>query len=183
MSEAHQRKLPDRLEQMPMSDAPSPWSVIGGSLVGGLTDIGFVPNTDDLLVVSSQGRGLFDTISGEKLARDSEEFFDNPDETGMTAPGIGRANGVPVPLAGLHGGGLLRITRDGWSITIAQLPWPRHVIFLSSKYAAPYDDSGNSWKICDDGACEYRMAGFSPSGCAFVFASSCELVIYGRDAG
>ena len=57
MPESHQQKLRDRLERMPMSDAPSPWSVIGGSSVGGLTDIGFVPNTDDLLVVSSQGRG------------------------------------------------------------------------------------------------------------------------------
>ena len=35
-----------------------PWSMIGGFAVGGLMDVGFVPNTDDLLVVSSQGRGF-----------------------------------------------------------------------------------------------------------------------------
>lgn len=168
---------------MPISDVPAPWSAIGGSAVGGLTEIGFVPDTDDLLVVSSQGRGLFDTLTGEKLSRDYEEFFDNSDPMGFSAPGIGRASGLNVPLAGLRGGGLPRITHDGWMIDVIQLPWPRHVMFLSSNYKPCYDDSGDAWKICDDGACEYRMAGFSPSGRAFVFASSCELVIYGRNAG
>jgi hypothetical protein len=181
MSQSHQDKLREILERMPMSDVPPPWSVVGGSAVGGLTEIGFVPGTDDLLVVSSQGRGLFDTVTGEKLSRDDEEF-ENLDPTGLSAPGIGRAEGVTVPLAGLHGGGLQRTTRDGWSIEVIQLPWPRHVLFLSSNYKSCYDDSGNSWKICDDGACEYRMAGFSPSGHALVFATSCELVIYGRNA-
>jgi len=183
MTEAHQEKLRGILERMPMSDAPEPWSVAGSFAVGGLTDIGFVPNSDDLLVISSQGRGLFDTLSGEKLSRDDDEFFDNPDSTGLSAPGIGRANDVTVPLAGLHGGGLSRCTKDGWMIDVIHLPWPRHVLFLSSNYKPCYDESGNSWKICHDGVCEYRMAGFSPSGRAFVFASSCELVIYGRNAG
>lgn len=183
MSDSYQDELREVLKRMPFSDVPAPWSVIGGSAVGGLTEIGFVPGTDDLLVVSSQGRGLFDTLTGEKLARDSDEFFDNPDPTGLTAPGIGRASNSTVPLAGLHGGGLPRITHDGWIIDIVQLPWPRHVLFLSSNYKPCYDNSGHSWKICDDGACEYRVAGFSPSGRAFVFASSCELIIYGRKAG
>ena len=183
MFESHQEKLRGILERMPMSEVPAPWSLIGGYAVGGLTEIGFVPGTDDLLVISSQGRGLFDTLTGEKLSRDYEEFFENPDPTGLTAPGIGRASGSTVPLAGLHGGGLARTAHDGWSIEVVQLPWPRHVLFLSSNYKPSYDDSGNSWKICDDGACEFRTAGFSPSGRVIVFASSCELVIYGRNAG
>ncbi len=183
MTDSHQETLRKILERMPMSEVPEPWALIGGSAVGGLTEIGFVPDTDDLLVVSSQGRGLFDTLTGEKLSRDSEEFFDNPDSTGHTAPAIGRDSGKTVPLAGLHGGGLARVTRDGWMIDVIHLPWPRHVLFLSSEYKPCYDASGHSWKICDDGACEYRAAGFSPSGRAFVFASSCELVIYGRKAG
>ena len=183
MSESHQDKLRKILESMPISSVPEPWSIVGAFAVGGLTEIGFVPNSDDLLVVSSQGRGLFDAASGEKLSRDDEAFFDNPDSTGQTAPGIGRARDAIVPLAGLLGGGLPRITRDGWMIDVIQLPWPRHGLFLSSNFKPCYDDSGNSWKICEDGACEYRMAGFSPSGRAFVFASSCELVIYGRNTG
>lgn len=183
MSEAHQKKLRARLERMPMSDAPKPWSVVGMFAIGGLTEVGFVPNSDDLLVLSSQGRGLFDTRDGEKLSRDYEQFFDNPDSTGLTAPGIGRASDATVPLAGLHGGGLPRVTRDGWMIEVIQLPWPRHVLFLSSDFKPCYDDSGSSWKICEDGACEYRMAGFSPSGNAFVFALSCELAIYSRYTG
>lgn len=68
-----------------MSDAPAPRSVIGGSAVGGLTDIGFVPGTDDLLVVSSQGRGLFDTLTSENISRHYAEFFK-----------------IPIHLASLH---------------------------------------------------------------------------------
>ncbi len=46
MSESHQDKLREILERMPVSDAPAPWSVIGGSAVGGLTAVGFVPGAD-----------------------------------------------------------------------------------------------------------------------------------------
>jgi len=180
MSETYQDKLREILERMPVSDAPAPWSVIGSSAVGGLTAVGFVPGTDDLLVVSRQGRGLFDTRTGEKLSRDYEEFFENRDQSNLTAPGIGRASGSIVPLAGLYGGGLSRVTSDGWTIEVIQLPWPRHVLYLSSNYKPCYDNSGSAWKICDDRPCEFRSAGFSPSGRAFVFATSCELVIYGR---
>ncbi|WP_404310845.1 hypothetical protein [Neorhodopirellula lusitana] len=183
MSDSHQDTLRTHLERMPVSEPPAPWSVIGGSAVGGLTEIGFVPGTDDLLVLSGQGRGLFDTLSGAKIARDSNDAFDNPDASWLTVPAIGRHDGATVPLAGLVGGGLPRQTHDGWMLEVIQLPWPRHVLFLSSNYSPPYDDAGNSWKICDDGACEYRAAGFSPSGRSFVFASSCELVIYGRKGG
>ncbi|MEM9646551.1 MAG: hypothetical protein AAF989_16280, partial [Planctomycetota bacterium] len=106
MSDSHQDQLRKQLEHMPVSEPPAPWSVIGGSAVGGLTEIGFVPGTDDLLVLSSQGRGMFDTLSGAKIARDSNDAFDNPDTSWLTAPAIGRHNGATVSLAGLVGGGL-----------------------------------------------------------------------------
>ena len=179
---SHADELREILERMPVTKPPAPWSLIGEYSIGGLTEIGFVPESDDLLVVSSQGRGLFDTTSGDKIARDSDESFHNPDKTGHTVPAIGPADGQTVPLAGLMGGGLSKVTDDGWVIEVVQLPWPRHVLFLSSDFAPCYDDSGHAWKICDDEPCEYRMAGFSPSGNAFVFASSCELTIYGRSA-
>src|SRR6187455_1463149 len=108
-----------------------PWRIVGGFGIGGLTEVGFADGTDDLLVVSSQGRGLFDCLTGERLARDHEEMFENTDESGLTAPGIGRHSNTIFRLAGLQGGGLASFTRDGWGIHIVQLPWPIHVVFLT----------------------------------------------------
>lgn len=178
---SHQNRLRKRLERMPVSDPPEPWRLVGIGSIGGLTDIGFIPNSNDLLVVSSSGRGLFDTATGEKIARDTIEFFENADRTGQTAPAIGRHDGVVVPLAGLNSsGGLRRGTDDGWSIGIVQLPWPRHFLFLAADYKPIFDNTGHSWKLCTDEPCEFRAAGFSPRGESFVFATSGELLVYSR---
>jgi hypothetical protein len=37
--------------------------------IGGLHNVGFAPNSDYLIVLSSQGQGIFDCIKGEKIAR------------------------------------------------------------------------------------------------------------------
>ena len=181
MSEEYQRQLREGLERLPYADAPKPWRVVGGSAVGGLTEVGFAGGSDDLLVVSSQGRGLFDCLTGERLARDREEFFENADDSGLTAPGIGSREGTIFPMAGLHGGGLATHTHGGWGIHVVHLPWPIHVFFLTSNYQELNGKSGHITKIGNDEPCSYRAAGFSPTGRSLVIATSCELTIYGRD--
>lgn len=181
MPDKYQRKLRERLERLPYAKAPTPWRVVGGFGIGGLTEVGFADGSDDLLVASHQGRGLFNCITGERLARDQEEFFENADDSGMTVPGIGRHERTIFRMAGLHGGGLLTSTRDGWGIHVVHLPWPIHVFFLTSNYKELNDDTGHITKICNDEPCSFRAAGFSPTGRSFVIATSCELTIYGRD--
>lgn len=181
MPDEYQSQLRDRLERLPYADVPAPWRVVGGSGIGGLTEVRFADNSDDLLVVSHQGRGLFDCLTGARLARDEEEFFDNSDDSGMTAPGIGRHEKTIFRMAGLHGGGLATYTRDGWGIHVVQLPWPIHVFFLTSNDKELNDNTGHITKICNDEPCSYRAAGFSPTGRSLVIATSCELTIYGRD--
>lgn len=181
MSDEFQKQLRERLERLPYADAPPPWRIAGGSGIGGLTEVGFADGTDDLLVVSSQGRGLFDCLTGERIARDYEEMFENDDESGMTAPGIGKHANTIFRLAGLQGGGLSLFTRDGWGIHVVQLPWPIHVVFLTSEYKGLTDDTGHITKLCNDEPCSYRAAGFSPTGRSFVVATSGELTIYTRD--
>jgi hypothetical protein len=83
-------------------------------------------------------------------------------------------------LAGLQGGGLPLSTRDGWRIHVVQLPWPTHVVFLTSNYKELTDDSEYITKLCNDEPCTFRAAGFSPTGLSFVFATSGEVTIYTR---
>jgi hypothetical protein len=41
--------------------------------IGGLTEVGFVPGSSLLLVMSHQGRGLLSWGSGDRVARDRQE--------------------------------------------------------------------------------------------------------------
>jgi hypothetical protein len=181
MPDFYQRQLRERLEQLPYSPMPFPWRAIGGSGIGGLTEVGFADGTDDLLVVSSQGRGLFDCLSGERIARDCEAMFANSDSSGLTAPGIGKHQSIIFRLAGLEGGGLATCTQDGWVVHVIQLPWPIHVVFITRDYQDVSDTTGHITKLCNDEPCSFRAAGFSPTGRSFVFATSCQLMIYGRE--
>lgn len=177
---SHQERLRRRLEAMPFASPPFPWRQVSEASVGGLLGVGYVGKSDDLLVVSGQGRGLFDCLTGERIARDSDALFENTDESELTAPGIGKHLGVVVPIAGLEGGGLALGSRDGWRIDAIALSWPVHLIFLTSDYGSPADERASTWKIGSDEPCELRAAGFSPTGGSFVVATSCELKIYAR---
>jgi hypothetical protein len=149
--------------------------------VGGLIAVGFVRDSDDVLVLSEEECLLFHAVTGTMLARVPRDFSDDLNTPQHVAPAIDKHKGVLVSLAGLHGGGLSRATDDGWSIEVIQLPWPRHFLFLSSDYLQLPHAVGHMWKLCDDGGCSFRAAGFSPTGLSLVFATSRELVIYGRN--
>ena len=80
-----------------------------------MTCVGFgeVAGQDFLLVVSHDGRGVFD-LDGTRVARDRtpvDDLWHNSQQ--LTAIGIGPLDGIAVPLAGLWGGGLPLMTDDG----------------------------------------------------------------------
>jgi hypothetical protein len=181
MTDTYQNQLRKRLENLPYSQPPDPWSLVSSTVVGGLMQVGYADGTDDLLVVSSQGRGLFDCKTGQRIARDDDDSFPNSDESEMTAPGIGTHAETIFHLAGLQGGGLAACTRGGWGIHVLQLPWPIHVVFITSHYVDITDNTGFVMKLCNDEPCTFRAAGFSPTGRSFVVATSCELRIYARN--
>ncbi|MDA8746133.1 hypothetical protein N9N28_16025 [Rubripirellula amarantea] len=179
----YQDRLRNRLERLPLCNPPAPWRLVGGSFIGGLTEIGFIGGTADLLVVSSEGRALFDTLTGQKLSHDPSPRFEDPCAIHRMVPAIGKHIGIAVALVGPHGGGLSRATDDGWLIDVIPLPWPCHYLFLSSNYLRAFDGGGHTWKLCDDAPWSFRAAGFSDSGSTFVFATSGEIVIYSRAEG
>src|SRR5205823_3356821 len=98
--------------------------------VGGLRNVGFAPDLDLLLVVSSQGAGLFDCCSGQRIAREHEYDISYPDEVRLSAKGIGSLEGQSIRMAGLHGGGLRNSTEDGWHLEVEAARWPEHDIYL-----------------------------------------------------
>src|SRR5205085_11009349 len=95
---------------------PSPWRHVEDFAIGGLRNIGFAPDSDVMLVVSSQGAGLFDCIGGIRLARDPDYEITYGEEVRLSANGIGVLSGQVIRMAGLHGGGLRTCTLDGWSL-------------------------------------------------------------------
>jgi hypothetical protein len=173
------QQLTDAAVQAP----PHPWRFVASVAVGGLTHVGYSPESDTVLVLSSQGRGVIDCLTGTKVARDYEEFFPGLEESRLQCPGIGPLADRKIRIAGLTGGGLPTMKHDGWHLEALALPWPRYFVFLSRPFKSVLDGLESTTKVGDEGACEYRAHGFSDTGNSFVIALSCELNIYSRSAG
>ncbi len=69
-----------------------------------------------LLVETSDGRGLFNCRSGEKIFRDRNEYQDQ--ELKLLCNGIGPIENQVVRMAGLHGGGLPLSTPTRWTLEV-----------------------------------------------------------------
>lgn len=73
---AYQRAMRDRLLAAPVVAAPEPWRSVAFAAVGGLLGIGFATHPESghdlVMVVSHDGHGLFDAVTGEKIARDRD---------------------------------------------------------------------------------------------------------------
>jgi hypothetical protein len=166
-----------RIRQTAISPPPPPWTCLASHAVGGLTEVGFADDTDLLLVVSSQGRGVFDCLTGERVARDRAECDDDCyDERRLRARGIGPLETHWIRLAGLHGGGLPNGGRDGWSLVGVTLEWPIQNVLLVEPWKWIYDETARITKLAEDS--ETRAFGFSDTGNSFVIATSSGLEIY-----
>lgn len=139
--------------------------------IGGLILVGFAPQSDYLLVVSHQGRGVFDCLTGRKIARDSGEYLDYSE---FEAEGIGILANQTICVVGLFGGNLPNTTTDDWKLS--EKPEDSKQIFLSHKTLLEDD----ARFVGDEGGCEMRAFGFSETGNSFVIATSCDLIIYAK---
>lgn len=170
-----------KIRELPISEPPKPWRRTGEFGVGGLTDVGFGAGTDLLLVISSQGRGVFDCKTGEKVARNYDEG-DWLDVLALEAVGIGPLEGQRVRISGLSGGGLPQATKDGWTAEDFVLDWPDHSLLLVLPGSWVYGDCyGKPAEIIKAGIeSELRAWGFSPTGESLVLATSSDLTIWNR---
>ena len=179
----HPDPLRTHLSALPKVAPPKPWRRSTIMAVGGLRAIGFDRDSELLLIVSASGRGVVDCRSGERIARDAEDYWE--DEQFLEAAGIGPLAGKTLRVAGLTGGGLSLCTADGWSIELATLDWPATEILLLEPGADLYtpltDKPLAVHKLHTELA--LRACGFSYSGESFAVATSSDVAIYTRYAG
>ena len=162
---------------------PAPWQHRATWAVSGLVQVGYAENSYLLLVLSSQGRGVFDCLTGQKIARDYDEAGDYFDPIRLLAQGFGPMEAKCIRMAGLFGGGLPYTTLDGWSVDEQAPAWPTRTILLTPPTTE--NEQGrpvlhDPIVIGDDGACELRAYGFSETRRTLVIATSCSLFICAR---
>ncbi|MFD8012873.1 hypothetical protein [Streptomyces sp. NPDC058955] len=185
----YQEGLRRRLLAAPVVPAPAPWRNVFGdrAAVGGLTGIGFgvAPATghDLVMVVSHQGYGVFDAVTGERIARDRDPEDDGPDGTpDLSCAWIGPLAGQRVRVAGLSGGGLHTASGDGWFVDVEAPDWPNHRILLSDNggnwHRPPHTEGW--WHILHSTWSTLRAAGFSPTGRTLAVATSSDLTLWTR---
>jgi hypothetical protein len=185
----YQQQLRDRLLAAPVVAAPPPWQPVDhGTRIGGLLGIGFAVHPgnghDLVMVVSHDGHGLFDAVTGEKIARDRhpDPGTATPDASpDLACPGLGPATGTQVRIAGLFGGGLHATTSGGWSLDVEVPEWPNERVLLSAGGSFYKDPPGQGWwHIFDSTHSTFRAAGFSPSGLTLAVATSSDLTLWTR---
>jgi hypothetical protein len=183
MQTNHLDPLKKQLRALQQVAPPSPWHRVATISVGGLRSVGFGRNSELLLVISSAGRGVIDCGTGEKVARDDDEYYEN--EQFLEAEGIGPLQGQAIRISGLFGGGLPTPTSDGWSVELVSLDWPVKDILLlephSFLYGSLYGKPAIFHKIGAES--ELRACGFSYSGSSLVVATSSDIAIFYRDGG
>ena len=165
------------------SAPPAPWRTSGVFAVPGLEAIGFDRSGELLLVVSQEGRGVIDCVSGEKVARKHGDTGAHQPPHLLQAQGIGPLDGATVAMSGRHGGGLPRVTHDGWSLEVVTLEWPTQDVLLVppglSLFATDEDGPARFTRIESDP--DLQACGFSYTGRSLVVATATDLLIYHRD--
>jgi hypothetical protein len=176
----HLKPLQEKLLSLNIDEVPDPWRLVATFAVGGLRSVGFDRESENLLVVSSQGRGVIDCLTGEKVAQDYEEFYEN--ETSLEAQGIGILSDHTIRMSGLFGGGLPCITEDGWQIECVTLKWPEQMLILlqpsSHLYGGVTGHPDTMTKIFEDSC--IRAYGFSYTGRSFIIATTSDVTVFVR---
>ncbi|MBD1857982.1 hypothetical protein H6F69_20485 [Leptolyngbya sp. FACHB-1624] len=172
----HLEPLKKRLRSLEIDQVPDPWKRLAAFSIGGLRSVGYDRESDNLLVVSSQGRGVIDCLKGQKIARDDEEYYEN--ETYLEAQGIGILSDRIIRMAGLFGGGLPTITEDGWQLECVTLSFPEQMVILLPPNSYLYSKPNRMTKIYEDA--DIRAYGFSYSGKSFVIATPSDVTIFAR---
>lgn len=172
-------RLINLLNSVEERGSPPGWKITAAIAVGGLTEVGFSKVTNQLLVISSSGRCVIDCATGEKLARDYEEYSDWYDSLSLNCQGIGPLDGEVVTIAGMCGGGLPTISKYGESLERAAPEWPVEDIFFCPPGKSALMERHQ------DGCCRFisdhiHCVGFSWNGEFIVSATSSNITIWQR---
>ena len=173
--------IKQRIRQAPLSEPPEPWKLLGTIAIGDIMEVGFAEDSEMLLVLSGHDRELIDCHSGRRVARDPgvehrSSWYGAHDLIGN---GFGPMSGRQVRLAGVGGGGLARITRDGWGAVRAPIDWPDEFLLLTAPYSSIFHPEAQFWKLA--AAHEPVAWGFSYTGKSLIAATAEGVTIFGRE--
>lgn len=182
MTTAHLESLRSTIQDRQVTSPPYPWIESARYVVAGLLEVGFHRDSDLLLGLSASGLGVFDCLTGEKVAREHGEFF-FPNRY-LECEGIGPLAGSTIRMSGVSGGGLAVAAPDNWHVETVTLTWPDHHLLLvepdSWLHGERYNRPWVFYKLAVER--ELRAFGFSWSGNSLVIATSGSLTIYRRQA-
>lgn len=161
------------------------WTYKNTFAIGGLENVGYAPDQDLLIVLSSQGQGIFDCLKGEKIARlqNDSDWWKDFNETTNSIVGFDLLENIEISTCGLYGeDNLSKSTSDGWTLITSE-PQPDDKPFEEYLVQRVYlisPDKQQKVFITKDGPCELRALGFSKTEKSFIVALSCDLTIYSR---
>lgn len=183
-ADEYQESLNSRLRALTLTQAPDPWRLVASIAVGGFEALGFSTDSRYLLLVTSSGRGVFNAESGQRLERERSsgegEWYDL--ET-LEVKGIGPVAGQSIRVAGIHGGGLPRVTLDGWVADLLSPGWPSSFVTLSPPGSSPWfpDQAEKVAKVAPTSGDEaVKCYGFSWSRRHLVVATSHTIDLFAR---
>lgn len=138
--------------------------------------------SDHVLVVSHSGRSVFDPRTGERVARDHGALDDAwLVESELRAMGMGPIENEWVPIAGIWGGGLPRMTSDSWGVTITAADWPSEQIVLEPPGRSVLaEELSEGCVVLDRPINELRAVGFTWSGHTLIEATSADIRMWAR---
>lgn len=163
-----------------------PWRLTVQAAVGGACAVGFDRKSEELLVVSSNGQSVFECTSGERIYRNREG--DGYDPMLLEGHRLDEPTASPFAMSGSDGGGLLKVTSDGWTVDTIQLKWPHtfcilqppgtSIYFLHDKPNAPKKDG--TYHLVQSQLGEPVAFGFSWSGKSLVWCDKSDLYVWTR---
>ena len=180
-ADANRLRLQKLVDSVKTVDTPPGWKKKSFA-IGGLTEVGFSKeHTELLLVISSQGRGVFNCQTLQKIERDYDIDFDNHNEGELWAYGIGCLAKEKITLSGLYGGGLPHSNSFGDHIQYMAPQWPIIDLIFEPLHKSIYNE--NTIQECFNIYSDYevRAYGFSYDSQSFIIATSSDIHIYRKD--
>ncbi|NLR95083.1 hypothetical protein [Flammeovirga agarivorans] len=175
----NRERLRKTLNEIPRLNCPKGWECQQFS-VGGLTEIGFShEQTNLLLAISSNGRGLFDCSTLQKIDRDYDQDH-LIDYQKMKCHGIGILKNESLSIAGLHGGGLPVTSLNKDSLDVMALDWPNTELIFAPNGKSAYIEKHrlDCFRIYRTDS--LKSYGFSICGNYFAIGTSSDLLIFKR---
>lgn len=166
-----------------VAEDAGPWHRISVMAIGGLNAVGFDRASETMLVTSSTGQSVIAGHTGEVTYRNRDD--DGLDISALKGTRLDHPADERFDMAGLFGGGLRRVTDDGWSVETSRghcilQPSGASIHFLAPAWDGHAKDT--TFHLLDRGGEDIRAFGFSWSGRTLVVATPSTLMIWARPA-